>query len=76
MLKMMLDFNSELIEGEIEHIIETHTDEATGEGYDILKVSGNIVIKTNGVNYVPDEIEDGQVSTWKPITDDLLYTEE
>lgn len=76
MLRMMLDFKSELIEGEIEQIIETHTDELTGDGYDIIKVSGNIVVKINGIIYVPDEIEDGQIKTWKTVTEDILYTEE
>ena len=67
MLNMKLDFNSELIEGEIEQIIETYTDELTGEGYDIIKVSGNIVVKTNGIFYVPGEIEDGKITTWKQV---------
>ena len=75
MLKMMLDFNSELIEGEIEQIIETYTNESTGDGYDILKVSGNIVIKTNGIFYIPGEIEDGQITSWNSVTENTLYTE-
>ena len=76
MLNMKLDSNSELIEGEIEQIIETYMDELTGEGYDIIQVSGNIVIKTNGIIYVPEEIEDGKITTWKPLIEDILDTEE
>jgi len=67
MLNMKLDFNSELLEGDIEQIIETYKDELTGEGYDIIKVSGNIVVKTDGIIYVPGEIEDGKITTWKPV---------
>lgn len=67
MLIMKLDFNSELIEGEVEQLIETYTDELTGEGYDIIQVSGNIVVKINGIIYVPGEIEDAKITTWKQV---------
>jgi hypothetical protein len=73
-----LDFNSELVTGEIINKLETYRDcENQNQGYDIVEVAVDklenlVVIMGDNKRYVPYEIEQGFVTIWQleePIQD-------
>ena len=65
-----LEIGEFLLSGEVVKVLETHTDtDCMGNiaGYEILKVTGNIVVEKNGKKYVPAKIDDNFVIHWTKI---------
>jgi len=75
---MMLVDDDELVGGEIVAVVETYTDEETGDGYRIIKVAADsidqvIIEKPNGEQWQGDSAEDGVLTSWI-FTGDQMYT--
>lgn len=66
MVEMMLSDGEEIIKGETIETVKEYEDQEIGEGYTILKMKdADIEIKKDGNIYVPSEIEDDFVGSWK-----------